>query len=133
MTAIFAQIEVAVADHLTAALPMRGIIVPVRNAVPRTGRPPSYVLVTRPGGGQRNLATDGPRLVVEVVAESGADAGSLAAIVRALLRAAAPGYVGEVWIDRTRDVGLAFSPDPDTNAPRYLLTVEVWQRGAALA
>lgn len=132
MTVAFGQIEVAVADHLAAQLAGRGVTVPVLNAVPRTARPPSYVLVLRPGGSQHNLVTDRPRLVTEVVAETGTAAGELAAVVRALLGGIAPGRVASVWIDRVRNAGLAFSPDPDTNAPRYLITTELWQRGNAL-
>lgn len=128
----FSPIEIALADHLAAALAGRGITVPVRNAVPRTGRPARYVLVLHPGGAQANIVTDLPRVVVEVVAESGTAAAELAKVVRALVTATAPGYVGDIWVDKARHVSFAYSPDPDTNAPRYLITTELWCQGAAL-
>lgn len=130
---VFAPIVVALADHLAAELTARGIAVPVVNSVPRTGRPPTYVLVVKPGGGQANLVTDQPRIVTEVVAESGLAAENLAAEVRAHLTACGPGWVGDIWVDRSRHISQAHSPDPDTNAPRELITTELWCQGRALA
>lgn len=128
----FEPIEEALADHLAAALADRGITVPVYNAVPRTGRPSRYLLVLAPGGSTANIVTDRPRVVVEVVDEYGSAAAQLAKTVRSLVTAVAPGYVGDIWVDRAIDMGRRFSPDPDTNAPRYLITAELWCRGAAL-
>lgn len=128
----FDPVEIALADHLTTALAGRGVTVPVLNSVPRTGRPASYVLVLHPGGSLANIVTDRPRTVVEVVAGSGSAAADLAKIVRALINASAPGYVGGIWVDKVIDMSLAFSPDPDTNGPRYLITTELWCRGTAL-
>ncbi|MFG1794133.1 hypothetical protein [Nocardia sp. NPDC049149] len=129
---VFSPLTVALADHLADALADRGITVPVRNAVPRTGRPPRYLLVLQPGGALANRITDRPRIVIEVVDESGSAAAELAAIVRALVHAAAPGYVADIWVDKVIDIGLAYSADPDTNAPRCLVTNELWCRGTVL-
>jgi len=129
---VFAPIVIALADHLAAQLVARGIPVPVVNSVPRTNRPPRYVLVLQPGGGQANLKTDQPRTVIEVVDESGIAAADLTSVVRALVTAVAPGYVGEIWVDRTRHISQVYSPDPDTNAPRFLITTELWCAGKPL-
>lgn len=129
---VFTPIEAALAEHLEAALATHGITVPVLNAVPRTGQPSRYVLVLHPGGARANLLTDRPRVVVEVVDEYGQAAADLASKVRALVTAVAPGYVHGIWVDRVIDMGQVFSPDPDTNAPRYLVTAELWCQGVKL-
>lgn len=127
----FGVVEMAVADHLTTALAAHGIVVPVVNSVPHE-RPSRYVLVLRIGGSQSNLITDRPRVLAECCDVSGLGAADLAATVRALLGAIAPGRIGDIWVDKTIDVGLVYSPDPDTNLPRYLVTSELHVRGAAL-
>lgn len=129
---VFAPIVTALADHLAAKLAERGENVAVLNSVPRTGRPSRYVLVLQPGGSQANMITDRPRPVIEVVDEYGTAAASLASVVRALVAATAPGYVGAIWVDKTVHISMSFSPDPDTNAPRYLIATELWCRGTAL-
>lgn len=122
----FGPVEVALADHLGTLLD-----VPVFNGVPHA-RPPSYVLVLRVGGAQSNLITDRPRIVTECCAQNGTAAADLASTVRAYIGAIAPGYIGDIWVDKTVDVGMVFSPDPDTNQPRYLVTAELHVRGAIL-
>lgn len=129
---VFAPIVVALADHLATKLAGRGDNTPVVNSIPRTGRPSRYVLVLQPGGDQANILTDRPRPVVEVVDESGVAAAERASIVRALITATAPGYVESIWVDKAVHVSMAYSPDPDTNAPRYLITTEMWCQGTAL-
>ncbi len=129
---VFESAVIAVADYLSARLDERDIAVPVINELPRMNRPPRYVLVVQPGGSQANLITDRPRLVTEVVAEYGSAAADLAAVVRALLGACAPGRLGQMWTDRANNVGFAYSPDPDTHMPRYLITTEMWCKGTAL-
>ncbi|WP_052372589.1 hypothetical protein [Nocardia otitidiscaviarum] len=129
---MFPVVEMAVADHLATALAARGMAVPVVNGVPHE-RPSRYVLVLRIGGTQSNLITDRPRIVAECCDQSGPDAAELAATVRALLGAIAPGSIGGIWVDRVLDMGLVYSPDPDTNDPRYVITCELHVRGAVLA
>ncbi|MGI5223061.1 hypothetical protein [Nocardia sp. CA-290969] len=128
---VFGLIEVALVDYLAAALTARGETVPVYNNVPRE-RPPEYVLALRVGGAQSNLVMDRPRIVAECCAEVGVRAAELGALVRALITATAPGWVGEIWVDRVVDLGLVYSPDPGTNLPRYLVTAELHVMGAAL-
>lgn len=129
---VFGAVEMAVADHLTTALAAHGMAVPVVNGVPHD-RPSRYVLVLRIGGTQSNLITDRPRIVAECCDTSGPGAADLAAAVRALLGAIAPGQIGGIWVDKVVDLGLVYSPDPDTNDPRYLVTAELTVRGAVLA
>lgn len=129
----FAPAEVALADYLTTVLADRDVDGPVVNEVPDRTQWSRYVLVLRIGGAKANLITDTPRLMVECVDQYGSAAAELAAVVRALIDAAAPGLVGGVWVDRIRDLGMTYSPDPDTNLPRYLLTKELHTKGAVLS
>lgn len=129
---VFSPIEIRLADHLAATLADRDIEVPVINELPARDRPISYVLILRIGGSRSNLITDTPRVVFECVGAYGAAAAELAAIVRALIDAAAPGYVGDIWVDKVRDLGMAYSPDPDTNQARYVITKELHAKGTAL-
>lgn len=129
---LFAPAEVAVADYLTTVLAAREIDGPVVNGTPDRIRLGRYVLVVRIGGAVSNLITDTPRIAIECVDTYGTRAAELASIVRALIDAAAPGYVGGLWVDRIRDLGMTYSPDPDTNTPRYVLTKELHIKGAAL-
>lgn len=129
----FGDIEVAVADHLAAALAARGIAVPVVIEVPAV-RPPRFVRVTRPGGSQSNLVTDRPRIIAECWDEIGTGAADLAKVVRALLGAVAPGYVQGIWVDLTKDLGVANLSHPSyPDIPRYLVTKELHVRGEVLA
>lgn len=129
---VFAPVEVAVADYLTTALAAREIAGPVVNETPDRTRLGRYVLVLRIGGAVSNLITDTPRIAIECVDRYGTAAAELASIVRALIDAAAPGHIGGVWVDRVRDLGMTYSPDPDTNMPRYVLTKELHIKGVAL-
>ena len=128
---IFGDIEVALADHLAEALAARDDSAAVVNAVPAE-RPSRFVRVARIGGMSGNLITDRPRVVAECHAPIGVDAAELAALVRALIGATAPGYVGPVWVDKVKDLGMYSSPDPDTNSPRYIVTAELFTTGSAL-
>lgn len=132
----FPNIEVALADALADALTKHGAAVPVVLAVPAT-RPARFVRITRVGGSAANRIIDRARLVAECWDTSGLGAADLAALTRALITAAAPGYLGPgpelVWIDRVVDLGMAYLPDPDTNIPRYLVTAEVYATGKPLS
>ncbi|SNY84037.1 hypothetical protein SAMN04244553_3590 [Nocardia amikacinitolerans] len=127
----FADIEIALANHLTTELAARNVLVPVVIAVPST-RPKRFVRLVRVGGSTSNLVTDRPRIVAECWDSIGAGAADLARIVRALIRATAPGYIGPVWVNKVIDLGIAFIPDPDTNTPRYLVSAELHVRGEEL-
>lgn len=129
---VFAPVEVAVVDYLTAALAARDIAGPVCNETPDRTQLGRYVLVLRIGGAVSNLITDTPRIAIECVDRYGAAAAELASIVRAVIDAAAPGLVGGLWVDYVRDLGMNYSPDPDTNMPRYVITKELHVKGVAL-
>lgn len=129
---IFGDIEIALADHLAAALAERAAGAPVFNAVPAQ-RPKRFVRLVRVGGSQSNLITDRPRIVAECWDVTGGGAHDLAALVRGLITAVAPGYVGEIWVDKVIDMGLSFSPDTATNLPRYLVPAELHVTGTAAA
>jgi hypothetical protein len=129
---LFADIEAPLADRMGTDLLAQGDTAPVVIGVPDP-RPSRFVRLVRVGGSQSNLVTDRPRIVFECWSTVGVDAAALAALVRALVNALAPGYVGAVWVDRVIDIGVAYSPDPQTGTPRYLVTAELHVRGAALA
>ena len=128
---IFGDIEVALADHLASGLADRGVVVPVQMDVPNP-RPDRFVRLVRVGGTQSNLVTDRPRIVLECWDTLGIGASELACLVRALVSAPAPGYMSGIWVDKVIDMGMAYSPDPGTNLPRYLVTAELHVMGAAL-
>lgn len=129
---IFADIETALADHLAGELAERDVNVPVVIGVPAQ-RPTRFVRLVRVGGTRSNLITDRPRVVAECWDTTGTGAADLAALVRALITGLAPGYVSDIWVDKVIDMGISFSPDPDTNLPRYLVPAELHVTGTALA
>ena len=128
---VFADIEAALADHLAAALAARGVTVPVQLDVPNP-RPTRFVRLVRVGGTKSNLITDRPRIVLECWDALGTGASDLAALVRALVTALAPGNMSGIWVDKVIDMGMVYRPDPGTNLPRYLVTAELHVKGAAL-
>ncbi|WP_141808245.1 hypothetical protein [Nocardia bhagyanarayanae] len=79
-----------------------------------------------------NLILDRPRMVLECYDDGGA-AATLAGIVRAILAAASPGYLGTVWCDHIDDVGVENDTDPATSAPRQIITADLYVRGSVLA
>lgn len=128
----FPDIESALVPWLRSQLSARGDTVRVGTKMP-TNRPPRMVrVVPRLGGTLRDFKTDRPRLVIECHSDDEIAAADLARTVRALVGSAAGGWIGDVWCDRVDDAGLAFSPDPDTGSPRYLLTVELHVSGSPL-
>ncbi|MFD4459799.1 hypothetical protein [Nocardia sp. NPDC058480] len=60
-------------------------------------------------------------------------AAELLAVVRSILTAAAPGYIGPVWCDHIDDAGVENESDPATAAPRYVLLADLYVRGTVLA
>ncbi len=128
---VFGDVEVALADYLGSAFTERMAGATVYNAVPAQ-RPKRFARVVRVGGSQANAVTDRPRVVTEFWDTLGVGAYELAALGRALIVAVAPGYLGEIWVDRVVDMGLSFSPDPATGSPRYIFPAELWCRGTVL-
>lgn len=140
---VFSDIEMALVEYLTAELSDISDTAQVVTRVPDP-RPARMVRVTRndrkarldvedrEGRRGAHLALDRPRLVLECTDDAGF-AHELAANVRALVTAAAPGYIGEVWCDDVDDAGGENDTDPETDAPRYTIVVDLIVRGKILA
>lgn len=75
---------------------------------------------------------DHPRVVFECTDDAG-NAADLAALVRSIVNAAAPGYIGDVWCDHIEDAGMENDTDPVTAAPRYTIVTDLIVRGTVLA
>ncbi|MGW5316722.1 hypothetical protein [Nocardia thailandica] len=128
---VFPDAEAVAVSWLQPQLVARGIAIPVATKVPNP-RPPRFVRVVRTGGAQRDLVTDRATLVFECWDSSDPGAAQLAAVVRALLGAAVPGWLDTAWSDRIVDLGMVPSPDLDAGSPRHLVTAELHLRGTAL-
>ncbi|MFI8853684.1 hypothetical protein ACIGW3_26310 [Streptomyces sp. NPDC053499] len=119
-----------VIDYLRSRLADHGWPVPVGTRVPDP-RPPSFVRLERVGGTRRDLVTDGPRLTVECWGPTEEAAADLATVARALVFAL-PGWRGAA-VYAVADVGGPnTSPDPVSDQPRVVFSVEAEMRGAAL-
>lgn len=140
---VFPDIEKTLVDYLTAELAAASDTAKVVSRVPEP-RPARMVRVTRNDRKRRNdredehgsrgpnLILDRPRVVLECTDDAGAAAG-LAALVRAILAGAAPGYLGPVWCDYLEDVGIENDTDPATAAPRQVIIADLYVRGKVLA
>ncbi|MFF2553451.1 hypothetical protein ACFVUS_20805 [Nocardia sp. NPDC058058] len=140
---VFPDIEKTLTDFLTAqfaALSETAKVV-TRVADPRPAR---MVRVSRNDRKSRvdiedqvgrrgaQLVLDRPRVVFECFDDAGNAAG-LAALVRSIVNAAAPGYIGTVWCDYVEDAGEENDTDPVTAAPRYTIITDLIVRGTVLA
>lgn len=111
-----------------------GILVVTK--VPTT-RPKRFIRTVRTGGFRRDTVTDVARITFECWAGSSTDAERDAQTVRDLF-SRAPGTMlsnteARFKIHRVEEIaGPADSPDPDTDSPRYTLTLEVHLRGRML-
>ncbi|MGW2662805.1 hypothetical protein ACWCW7_17715 [Nocardia tengchongensis] len=140
---VFADTEKAIVDFLAAELAAVSDIAEVVTQVPDI-RPPRMVRVTRDDRRARldredregrrgaHLILDRPRMVFECTDDSGTAAG-LASLVRSIITAAAPGYVGATWCDAVEDAGLENDTDPATDRPRYVFVADMYVRGETLA
>ncbi|MFE6863631.1 hypothetical protein [Nocardia sp. NPDC057668] len=140
---VFPDIEKTLVDYLTAQLAAAADTADVVTRIPDP-RPARMVRVTRNDRKLRNDVEDregirGPRLILDrprVVIECSDSAGSgsaLAESVRAILSAAAPGYLGTVWCDSIEDLGVENDTDPATADPRYVIIADLCVRGTVLA
>ncbi|GAA5102672.1 hypothetical protein [Nocardia iowensis] len=139
---VFPDIEKTLVDYLTAQLTAASDTAKVVTRIPEP-RPSRMVRVTRndrklrqdvedrEGRRGPNLILDRPRVVLECTDDSGT-AASLAGLVRAILSAAAPGYLGSVWCEYIEDVGLENDTDPATAAPRQVIVADLIVRGKGL-
>ncbi|MFD4432360.1 hypothetical protein [Nocardia sp. NPDC058497] len=140
---LFSDIELTLVDFLSVELATVSDTATVVSRVPDP-RPSRMVRVTRndrkarvdvedrEGRRSAQLILDRPRVVLECTDDAGA-AANLAALVRSILRSAAPGYLGTVWCDQVEDAGMENDTDPATAAPRYTLVADLIVRGTVLA
>lgn len=136
---VFPDIEKTLVDYLTAQLTATSDTAKVVTRIPDP-RPPRVVRVKRNDRMRRqdiedregrrgpSLILDRPRVVLECTDDSGA-AADLAGLVRAILSAAAPGYLGTVWCEYFEDVGIENDTDPATAAPRQVIVADLIVRG----
>lgn len=95
--------------------------------------PALLVTVERAGGSRQDLVTDAPLLIIQAWASTKPDAYDLIKVVRAHVHAMRGAYINGVQVYRvTEAAGPAFLPDPDTNSPRYQITVQLRLRGNPL-
>ncbi|MFF3221715.1 hypothetical protein ACFYV7_02870 [Nocardia suismassiliense] len=138
---VYPDIEKTLVDYLTAQLTAVSDTAKVVTRIPEP-RPARMVRVKRndrilrqdvedrEGRRGPNLILDRPRVVLECTDDAGA-AADLAGRVRAILSAAAPGYLGTVWCDYIEDVGMENDTDPATAAPRHAIIADLIVRGKA--
>lgn len=100
--------------------------------VSRNDRKARVDVEDREGRRGAHLVLDRPRVVFEITDDAGG-AASLAALVRGIVNAAAPGYIGTVWCDYVEDAGEENDTDPVTAAPRYTIVTDLIVRGTVLA
>lgn len=140
---VFPDIETTLVAYLTTELAAVSDSAQVVTRVPEP-RPARMVRVARDDRKGRMdredregfrgsyLIIDRPRVVLECTDDSGAAAG-LVSVVRSILTAASPGYLGTVWCDRIEDVGVENETDPATAVPRYVITADMYVRGTVVA
>lgn len=121
-TIIFPDVEAV----LVSALSER-VGVPVSTRVPNP-RPEAFVVVRRVGGTRPALITDRAAVTVECWSASNVDACDLSRWARAYVHTLAPDVVRRV----VELSGPADSPDPVSESPRYVFTVQVDTRGTAV-
>lgn len=128
-----ADIVVAPPAELVVSQVLRAAVgVPVYVVAP-SPLVPAFLQVTRAGGPERNIVTDGALVIVKAWGVEGKelDAERLALLARAHLKAAQGVTVPAGKIRYWRDVGgPAFQPDPVTGRPRYQFTGELGLRAS---
>ncbi|MGX1804690.1 hypothetical protein ACWIGI_03170 [Nocardia sp. NPDC055321] len=100
--------------------------------ITRNDRKARVDIEDREGRRGAHLILDRPRIVFECTDDAG-NAAELAALVRSIVNAAAPGYIGPVWCDHIEDAGMENDTDPVTAAPRYTIVTDLIVRGTVLA
>lgn len=96
-------------------------------------RPDRFVLVRRVGGPRLNKVADNALLAVEAWDQAEEDAHDLAQDARGYLHALRGETVNGVACYRVDELsGPQLLPDPESEVPRYVFTVQTAMRGAAL-
>jgi hypothetical protein len=131
-TAIFPDATWLVIDHLRAALAARSDTAIVASEVPNP-RPDRLVYVHLGGGVRRSVVSDAPQIDIEVWDVATEDAHDLAQLCRALIHTMPGQVVNGVAVYRVDEfAGPADLPDPLTDNPRVVFTVQIHLRGSAL-
>lgn len=128
---VFPDAELVCVSYLRAQLAARGDTTAVGTVIPDP-RPDSLVMARRLGGPRQTLVSDNAQIGIESWAPTAEAAHDRAQLCRALLLAmrgttqqgAAVYRVGEI-------AGPGELPDPLSNQPRYVFSVEVALRGAS--
>lgn len=118
-------------DLLAYVRDLAGEGVHVAGRVPNPLPAVPLVVLRRSGGSETSIVIDRPRIDAQVWHDDEPAAAALATQVRTWLLGA-PGRVPRVRA-ATTFAGLIPIPDPESNRPRYLLTVELAVRGEAPA
>lgn len=128
---VFPDATAVTVGYLNGRLAARGVNdVPVRSKIPNP-RPSPFVMIHRVGGPRRDIVTDNARLDVECWGDTAHAAHDLAQLIRALIFDMV-GTVSGVPVYKVNEVGgVANLPDPLSDHPRYVFSVEVAMRGTA--
>lgn len=122
---IFPDVEGLVITYLKDALAGT----PVSTKVPDS-RPSRFIKATVVGGNNARLNADSAMVTFQCWEADSVKASLLARTARAHIHAMAGNQVNGTWVYKVRDVGIpAYSPDPNTNAPRYQFTVLIDVKG----
>lgn len=128
----FPDVEEILVNYLQARLVAHGDTATVHDAVPNP-RPPRFVTVVRVGGPRRNLFVDSASIAVECWAATPKQAHDLCQLTRGLIHAAVGTSVAGVQVYRVDEFsGPVRLPDPESQQPRYTMTVSVSVRGTAI-
>ena len=125
---VFPDVELLVTDHLRTELPTYYGAAQVGTRKPNPMPSGGVVQVRRTGGTTLTEVSDAALMDCWVWHDTDAQAAELAAIVRALLHA----LRGTAPVHRVADFAASHYADPDSDQPRYLLSVEIVVRGSAL-
>jgi hypothetical protein len=125
---LYGDAEAMLATYLNAQLTE-----PVRLRVPKP-RPASFVIVQRLGGTQEpSFVTEAATLTLEAWGRNDAEAHDLAQMARYWAHNLSGTRVGGVQVYRVQEfAGPARLPDPESDQSRYVLTLSISWRGAAL-
>lgn len=134
----FPDAEAVLVSYLNRELSRRGDAANVSTRHPsdvevptRTGH--RFVRVTRSGGPRAHIVADGAQMVVQCWDSDEVAAAELLQLVRALVWAMAGTDVDGTWVYRVQEFsGPVNYPDPDTDMPRYQISMNVSMKGRAL-
>jgi hypothetical protein len=128
---LFPDAAAIIVDWLRPELADRGSDVPVMSRVPSPA-PRKFVTVRRGGGTLDTLVTDAATLFVECWAGTEEAAMDLAQLSRALIHSMQGTLQNETQVYRVQEFsGPALLPDPVSDQPRVVFTVQVQLRGHA--